>query len=104
MAKARLRRGIELVKLKNRIEALKIQEDDPDNTDMQADPEVPSPVPEAAPGQVDGPAGPSSSAKQTIQKVKGAIFREVVMAKVREMRQQEEDDRKVEEVAKHPTM
>ncbi|EPE07822.1 calcium calmodulin-dependent protein kinase [Ophiostoma piceae UAMH 11346] len=104
MAKARLRRGIELIKLKNRIEALKIQEDDPDNTDMQADPEVPSPASEAVPGQVDGPAGPSSSAKQTIQKVKGAIFREVVMAKVREMRQQEEDDRKVEEVGKQPTM
>lgn len=99
MAKARLRRGIELVKLKNRIEALKIQEDDPDNTDFQNDPETPA----DAPSQVDGAAGPSTNVKQTIQKVKGAIFREVVLAKVREMRQKEADERTVEEVGKQPT-
>ncbi|CRJ93126.1 hypothetical protein BN1708_017035, partial [Verticillium longisporum] len=35
MAKARLRRGIEMVKLANRIESLKLQEDDPDDTDFR---------------------------------------------------------------------
>ncbi|EHL03610.1 putative Calcium/calmodulin-dependent protein kinase [Glarea lozoyensis 74030] len=32
MAKARLRRGIEIVKLANRIEALKMQEDEEDDS------------------------------------------------------------------------
>lgn len=35
MAKAKLRRGIEMVKLANRIESLKVQEDDPDDTDFR---------------------------------------------------------------------
>ena len=42
MAKARLRRGIEMVKLANRIEALKMQEDEeervPQEADIPADP------------------------------------------------------------------
>lgn len=97
MAKARLRRGIERVKLANRIEALKMQEDDPENTDMPANAD-------AAAGHAQGSShgtseeshgGASSSTsageKRTLSNaVKGAIFREVVLAKVREMKQQEQ--------------
>lgn len=107
MAKARLRRGIELVKLANRIEALKIQEEDPENSDMHTDTVT---LTEKVTATAVGPSGgvpsgdgngePSTSAKQTIQKVKGAIFREVVLAKVREMRQQEEVRKEVEEASK----
>ncbi len=103
MAKARLRRGIELVKLANRIESLKMQED-PDNSDMQSD--APPEAPARAEAQLDGSAngiptsGPSTSAKQTVQKVRGAIFREIVLAKVREMKQQEEVRKEVEGASK----
>ncbi|CAK7232538.1 Calmodulin-dependent protein kinase cmk2 [Sporothrix bragantina] len=103
MAKARLRRGIELVKLANRIESLKMQEDDPDNSDVQTNSaSPPQKITDVTGGQPDGASsdGPSERTKQTIQKVKGAIFREVVMAKVREMRQQEEVRKEVEEANK----
>nr|AAV80434.1 calcium/calmodulin-dependent kinase [Sporothrix schenckii]AAV80435.1 calcium/calmodulin-dependent kinase [Sporothrix schenckii] len=108
MAKARLRRGIELVKLTNRIEALKMQEDDPENSDMQTDTAAPlqkaaaaaAAQDDGASGSVGAESGPTDKTKQTIQKVKGAIFREVVMAKVREMRQQEEVRKEVEEASK----
>ena len=103
VAKARLKRGIELVRLANRIEALKMQEDEE----------------EGAPGQADVPANALESAGEAIadhttsksldtssaatgtgastgkgpsrlsQIAKGAIFREVVLAKVREMKEQE---------------
>ncbi|KAH7376153.1 calcium/calmodulin-dependent protein kinase [Plectosphaerella cucumerina] len=77
MAKAKLRRGIELVKLANRIESLKIQEDDPDDTDFRYERES------------DSRHTPDD--KRAISKaVKGAIFREVVLAKVREMKAQKE--------------
>jgi calcium/calmodulin-dependent protein kinase I len=108
MAKARLRRGIELVKLANRIESLKMQEDDPENSDMHTEAALPlQKITAAAAAQNDGASGgssaesgPSDRTKQTIQKVKGAIFREVVLAKVREMRQQEEVRKEVEEASK----
>ena len=103
MAKARLRRGIELVKLANRIEALKMQEEDPENSDMQQNTATPlQDIPAVASGQPEDTSstGPSERTKQTIQKVKGAIFREVVLAKVREMRQQEEVRKEVEEANK----
>ncbi|CAK7564894.1 MAG: Calmodulin-dependent protein kinase cmk2 [Sporothrix epigloea] len=103
MAKARLRRGIELVKLTNRIDALKMQEDDPENSDMQADTaSPPSAIATAASSQSDGASGsgPSEKTKQNLEKVKGAIFREVVLAKVREMRQQEEMRKEFEEANK----
>lgn len=103
MAKARLRRGIERVKLANRIEALKIQDDDPEHTDIPADAV-------AAADQTHrsfyGRSNRSNSStdetpassetvpeggKRTLSKaIKGAIFREVVMAKVREMKEAEE--------------
>lgn len=105
MAKARLRRGIEMVKLANRIEALKIQEDDKEDSDMPTDAfaavgprgsDSSSPKPEAG-----ASASTSSERKGALQKkLKGAIFREVVLAKVREMKQQEQTLKVAEEVEK----
>ena len=87
LAKARLRRGIEIVKLNNRIEALKIQEDDADESDVPADMQA------AATGTLGGDesGGESNSGgkKGLAQLAKGAIFREVVLAKVREAKEQE---------------
>ncbi|KAJ8126559.1 hypothetical protein O1611_g7078 [Lasiodiplodia mahajangana] len=95
MAKARLRRGIELVKLSNRIEALKIQEDDPENPDFPSDPataarESKEPPSSKAENSTGGPGRLSRA-------VKGAIFREVVLAKVREMKEQEQTQKVKEE-------
>lgn len=84
IAKARLRRGVEMVKLKNRIEALKMQEDD-DTSDLPADAA-------AAAAQGVKPAGSSGTAKpppRLSRAARSAIFREVVLAKVREMKEQE---------------
>lgn len=80
MAKAKLRRGIEMVKLANRIESLKVQEDDPDDADFR-DEAIPS-------GRGDGPL--SGDRRAVSKVVKGAIFREVVFAKLRELKQQRE--------------
>lgn len=97
-AKARLKRGIELVKLANRIEALKMQEDEEEDVPGEAD--MPANAREAA-----GEAIASHSADKGLATnenastgkgpgrlsriAKGAIFREVVLAKVREMKEQE---------------
>jgi calcium/calmodulin-dependent protein kinase I len=86
LTKARLRRGIELVKLANRIEALKMQEDDPENSDIPKDSTL-------AADQSRAPSSPDKpvAEKRTLSKtIKGAIFREVVLAKVREMKEQEQ--------------
>ena len=120
MAKARLRRGIEMVKLANRIESLKMQEDEEEDTPQDAD--VPAHAKEAAGEQlasgtitttgldtnstasgmsaafgVPAAAGGLQVPEQTLSKkksltklAKGAIFREVVLAKVREMKADEE--------------
>jgi calcium/calmodulin-dependent protein kinase I len=109
MAKARLRRGIEIVKLANRIEALKMQEDEEDDVPGQAD--LPSNPKAAAQSALSGadaghgsPSRASSSSsidppKKSLSKIaKGAIFREVVLAKVREMKQAE-DAAKMEQEA-----
>ncbi|MCJ1402475.1 hypothetical protein MMC11_005695 [Xylographa trunciseda] len=93
MAKARLRRGIELVKLANRIEALKMQEDD--DEDVPGEGDVPANATEAA-GQALSAhhGGPGLATSELPQKgrlsrmARGAIFREVVLAKVREMKEQ----------------
>jgi calcium/calmodulin-dependent protein kinase I len=101
MAKARLRRGIELVKLANRIEALKIQEDESD--EAPGDSDVPADAKAAAGAALAGNAGSQSpglatstaagsapGGKKSLSKIaKGAIFREVVLAKVREMKESE---------------
>jgi calcium/calmodulin-dependent protein kinase I len=102
IAKARLKRGIELVKLANRIEALKMQEDDEEDTPGSAD--VPANAGEAAgltvanqkrgisPGR--GLATSEHPEKRSLSKIaKGAIFREVVLAKVREMKEKEAQDK-----------
>lgn len=93
MAKARLRRGIEMVKLANRIEALKLQED-PEDTDFRDD-------------EFSRQHAPTQDKKALSKAVKGAIFREVVFAKLREMKQQQDTDKlkhEVEQEAKRRTM
>lgn len=81
MAKARLRRGIEMVKLANRIEALKMTEDE-ETADVPRDAEKAA-VDANAPGQPTG-------AKRLSKVARSAIFREVVLAKVREMKENEQ--------------
>ncbi len=99
MAKARLRRGIAIVKLANRIEALKMQEDDEDNP---GEPDLPVDSKAAAGSALSGEtagtelspstsSGSETAPKKTLSNIaKGAIFREVVMAKVREAKDQEQ--------------
>lgn len=105
MAKAKLRRGIELVKLANRIEALKLQEDQqepgsPDETDIPAN--APKAAALTVKNQQTRGVSPgrglstSESRKHSLSKAaKSAIFREVVLAKVREMKDQEKTDKLV---------
>jgi calcium/calmodulin-dependent protein kinase I len=120
VAKARLRRGVELVKLANRIESLKMQEDEEEGVPGEAD--MPANTLQAAgealsAGPVSGrglalPGGDSSATpaeglggvggtqKKSLSRIaRGAIFREVVLAKVREMKEIEERT-KFEEQAK----
>ncbi|KAI9828667.1 MAG: hypothetical protein M1832_001770 [Thelocarpon impressellum] len=107
MAKARLKRGIELVKLANRIEALKLQEDDAEDVPGEAD--VPANSREAAGQALAHP--PPGTGLETTEKpadgkekrslsrlARGAIFREIVFAKVREAKEQEEREKVAEKV------
>ena len=95
LAKARLRHGIELVKLANRIEALKIQEDA--GEDVPGEGDVPANAGEMV-GQALTAKGPSKglltnekpAAGRLSKLARGAIFREVVLAKVREMKEEKE--------------
>jgi len=80
ITKARLRRGVEMVKLKNRIEALKMQEDD-DNQDTPSDSL-------SAAAQGVGASRPPGTSRLS-RAARSAIFREVVLAKVRDMKEQE---------------
>jgi calcium/calmodulin-dependent protein kinase I len=113
MARARLRRGVELVKLANRIEQLKMRDDDPDKTDLPDDPMVAadnsghpfrmgakSPgISVTSAGSSNNGSGAGGEGKRKLSKaIKGAIFREVVLAKVREMKQSEETLKVAEEV------
>jgi len=101
-AKAKLKRGIELVKLANRIESLKLQEDEEGEAPGDAD--IPANAEKAAslavqnqrrgisPGR--GLTTSDNPEKKSLSKIaKGAIFREVVLAKVREMKDKESQDR-----------
>lgn len=100
IARARLRRGIEIVKLANRIEALKMHEEDED---------IPSPAEvgdsshaasASAPSDANGETPGGKEKKQRLSRIaRGAIFREVVLAKVREMKENEERE-KVEREAR----
>lgn len=103
IARARLRRGIEIVKLANRIESLKMHEEE-DGED------IPSPMDMGASGEAgavpasesSGEASPESghAKKKSLSSVaRGAIFREVVLAKVREQKENEERE-KVEREAR----
>ncbi|KAJ5756058.1 hypothetical protein N7533_005601 [Penicillium manginii] len=100
IARARLRRGIEIVKLANRIEALKMHEEDGESAD-----DIPSPVAMAESAEEDSSANGDSSTTPTTKKrslskvARGAIFREVVLAKVREAKDNEERE-KVEREAR----
>jgi calcium/calmodulin-dependent protein kinase I len=102
IAKARLKRGIELVKLANRIEALKMQEDDEE--DMPGCADVPTNAREAAGLTATnqqrgvsprrGLATSENPEKRSLSKIaKGAIFKEVVLAKVREMKEKEAQEK-----------
>ena len=95
MAKARLRRGIEIVKLANRIESLKMQEDEegeaPGESDVPGNPKSAAKDALSADHAGDSLEGSSRpEGKRSLSKIaKGAIFREVVLAKVRELKAQE---------------
>ncbi|KAI7680392.1 Calcium/calmodulin-dependent protein [Hortaea werneckii] len=123
MARSRLKRGVELVKLANRIEALKMQEDEEEDVPQEAD--MPADARKAAeeaqkgsrPGSSAGGSGAGAGSgagggglkppddaqggvprKRSLSKIaKGAIFREVVLAKVKEMKAQEEQQRTISE-------
>lgn len=96
VAKAKLKRGIELVKLANRIEQLKIQEEAQEGDDA----DIPTGAPGAASlavknqqtrGVSPGRGLSTEQADSGLSKdAKSAIFREVVLAKVREMKQDQE--------------
>jgi len=101
-AKAKLKRGIELVRLANRIESLKLQEDEDNGEPDQVD--IPANAQQAAGLAVTnekrgmspsrGLATSEAREKRSLSKIaKGAIFREVVLAKVREMKEKESQDK-----------
>lgn len=109
IARARLRRGIEIIKLSNRIKALKAQaeeeEDIPDGEDMEdanhaaieANQTTPFPsvsVPDTGEKKEGGDSPAQGTKKRSLSRAaRGAIFREVVLAKVREMKEQEQVER-----------
>jgi len=106
MAKAKLKRGINLVKLANRIEQLKIQEEssEVDDNDIA---DIPVNAANAANLAVDnqqkrgvspgrGLVTSEIHEKRNLSKAaKSAIFKEVVLAKVREMKEKETTDKLV---------
>lgn len=105
MAKAKLKRGIELVKLANRIEQLKMQEET-DNVDEKDASDIPANAATAAGATITnqekgietgkGLTTNQASEKRSLSKAaKSAIFKEVVLAKVREMKEKEQTDRLV---------
>lgn len=101
IARARLRRGIEIVKLANRIEALKMHEEDEGEDDIPSPIAMASSEGEAEPASgSNGEDSPGHSKKKSFGKIdRGAIFREVVLAKVREAKDNEERE-KVEREAR----
>lgn len=100
MARAKLRRGVELVKLANRIEALKSQEEDSENSDFPDDAMLAADQSRGILGVLPSTSAPKTEKRSLSKTIKGAIFREVVLAKVREMRQQEETRKVTEQVEK----
>jgi calcium/calmodulin-dependent protein kinase I len=107
LAKARLRRGIEKVKLSNRIAALKAQEDAAGNEDSDlVDPSLPSVSGSASASAAAGSSqsgngvGQGKASSNLGKAAKASIFREVVMAKVREAKEQEQTLKVQEEAEK----
>ncbi len=108
IARSRLKRGIEIIKLANRIEALKMQEEDediPSPVDVQSSsggPPFPA-IPAEKETKCESSGGDDESGgtkKRSLGNIaRGAIFREVVLAKVREMKENEERE-KVEREAR----
>ena len=99
MAKAKLKRGVEVVKLARRIENLKMLEDNDedvpgDATEMAAE-ALSAKGPQMSPGlRTAGPKSKAGSeAKSRLSRAaRSAIFREVVLAKVRELKEAKEQD------------
>ncbi|KAG5205269.1 putative Ca2+/calmodulin-dependent kinase-1 [Trichophyton interdigitale] len=92
IARNRLKRGIEIIKLANRIEALKMQDegdDIPGTTLDEAEEKKVEEKPAADVKPSEGVAAPANKGRLS-RLARGAIFREVVLAKVREMKQQEQ--------------
>ena len=107
IAKARLRRGVEIVKLANSIEWLKQQEDPSDNDqeDLPSNARQAAGEKVAAFGTDKGLDVPSQDGQHTEKKklsnlAKGAIFREIVLAKVREVKEREKVERAATEYNK----
>ncbi|KAI5366301.1 Putative serine/threonine-protein kinase, active [Septoria linicola] len=105
MATAKLKRGIELVKLANRIEALKLQEDEeeegPNDADVPADAlaaadQAVARSREGSAASLAVPGGEPQRKRSLSKLAKSAIFREVVLAKVREMKAEEEKTKTLE--------
>ncbi|EWC45245.1 calcium protein kinase [Drechslerella stenobrocha 248] len=87
LARARLKRGVELVRLSNRIEALRLRQDA--NSDDHDD------VPQPGEGAASVPGAPPVSgggARRLSRAARSAIFREVVLAKVRDMKSQQQTE------------
>jgi len=108
--KARLRRGVEIIKLANRIEALKRQEDEEEEAPGEAD--IPSAMLEAAGEQLAAnnfEKSIGSTEEKTTAHIKpklsrlarGAIFKEVVLAKVREEKETQKQKELEEKLANH---
>lgn len=92
IARNRLKRGIEIIKLANRIEALKMQDegdDIPGTTLDESEEKKAEEKPAADAKPSEGAAAPANKGRLS-RLARGAIFREVVLAKVREMKQQEQ--------------
>ncbi|KAJ6138952.1 hypothetical protein N7471_005438 [Penicillium samsonianum] len=104
IARARLRRGIEIVKLANRIESLKMHEEEdgediPSPMDMGESTEESNVAEPSAPSGDAGHTPGHAKKKSLASAARGAIFREVVLAKVREQKEAEERE-KVEREAR----
>jgi len=101
LAKARLKRGIEIIKLANRIEALKMQQAEHGDDEYLGEGVPANPTEDAGQALAEAHGTPpkvlvtsDGPPKKSLSKLaKGAIFREVVLAKVREMKEQQEREK-----------
>ncbi|EFQ99907.1 CAMK/CAMK1 protein kinase [Nannizzia gypsea CBS 118893] len=102
IARNRLKRGIEIIKLANRIEALKMQDEGDDIPGTTLEDAAEKKAEDKPDGEAKSSPAPEAAApanKGRLSRLaRGAIFREVVLAKVREMKQQEQQH-KIEQEA-----